>query len=993
MVVLVAVSAGILADRYRPIPLEIWAAFGLGSLAGWAVCWSWKRDGLASGWLLLALVSAGGLWHHLRWRMFSPWEIARYVAGSAEYINVSSQAEASADVFSQTEISESVTMVDPDFQPLWGRSLPVALEGTVQTTPHAVPLSRIILWQRERNLRLFQFQVAVCRVRDQTQWRPASGRVLVWVNARRLEDLTGRFGLGDRVRIFGQLGRMAPPANPGQYDFADRVRGDRILCTLRCFGPECIELLAFEPWYRPDRLLEAFRRHSAARFHEHMPGGGEDYGSGNAEWGNGGFSGGTKGADAHTPGELSPTGHLAATILLGLREDLPPDFTEPFIRTGTVHLLAISGFHVGLVALVVSCLMRLAGAGRTVEISAIALGCLVYMLLSGARPPTVRATILVGLACLAALAGRRPLSWNTLAAAGLVVLALNPAELFRLGTQLSFLSVGALMLLVPEGQLPRLTPPKPPPETLWPLPRWLQNLHQWLPWNWAVPEGQQTVWRSVRRWKQYFWTWLGALDPADPLDRLIGRSMTPAERLVRRLVRTVGFMFLAGAAIWGIVTPLIMARMHLCPLVGLLLNALAWIPMTGAMISGFLFLALGWLWTPLGWLLGRACYFCLHTLQRLVDSAVQWPGSYFWTPGPETWWLVGFYGGLAAWLLWGRFRLRRRWALAALAIWMAVGLCAHPVRQALRPQTPGRWECTFLSVGHGLAVVIHLPNGQTWLYDAGAVAPPDRTAQIIAGYLWSRGIRQVDAVFLSHLDQDHFNALPGLLERIRIQRVIMASEMLRKIGRLWREYENLRQQEIADSEQADRSALASAPPLPPELELYQAIRQRNVLIYTIDAPWQWQPAPAIACWVFHPPIHGVPGSDNANSLVLALQVHGRRVLLAGDLEPPGLQKLFAQPAWHCDLLLVPHHGSQKSRPAELARWSRPQWAVISGGWFLNSQVAEQLYRSAGARVCHTGRHGALFAELLPQQVHLHSQWTPKLSSLPQSHQKAPKPAN
>jgi competence protein ComEC len=1009
MVVLAAMSAGIVADRYSGIPLGLWTLLAGGGLTGWLACWTWKRDRLACAGLLVAVAAGGGAWHHLWWRLFNPWEMARYATGPATSSPGSLLTEGHFPTDSESQgvmLPEAAPEGDGQSWPDRWPVKPVALEATVLSTPYAVPLSSTSPWHREKNLRRFRFVAAVCRIRHRSQWRPASGRVLVWVAAHRLEDLTGRFGLGDRIRIFGQLGRIPPPANPGQYDFADLMRSYRVLCTLSCSGPECIELIYSAAWYRPDRLLDAFRRYSAARFLQDMPNpqrkslpnrqrewAGEASGADRSEEAAARQVADAVVADAAESG-ASAIAQLAATILLGLREELPPDYTEPFVRTGTVHLLAISGFHVGMVMVLVGLLMRVAGAGQKVEMVVVAGACLAYMFLSGARPATVRAVVLVELACLAAVAGRRPFGWNTLAAAGLIILTLNPTELFRLGTQLSFLSVGALFLLVPEGRLPRLTPPKPPGSPWYPAPGWLRHLQQRLG-NQTAPQGQKSAWQLVRRWMDSVGTWLGPLDATEPLDRLILHSMSRTERCLRWLVRTIGFMVFAGAAIWAVVTPLVMARMHLCPLSGLLLNVPACFATMGAMISGGLFLIAGWIWTPLGRLLAGFCYFCLKFLTGLIDWAAEWPGSYFWTPGPASWWLAGFYGGLAAWLVWLRRRWSLRWAVAALGVWIALGLWANPILQSLRRSEPGQWECAFLSVGHGLAVVLHLPDGQTWLYDAGSVGPPERTAELIAGYLWSRGIRRLNTVFLSHADQDHYNALPELMERISIDRVIMPSRMLRQIGQLGRAEQPASPSEKSpaggavcqkaaatdqakegvsvDSRQENRQGKPSAGEAPLS-KLYDAIRREGGFIYSIHAPWSWQPAPGMTCWVFHPPAQGVPGNDNANSLVLGLEIHGRRVLLAGDLEPPGIQRVLVQPRWPCDLMLVPHHGSRKSMPAALAEWCRPHWAVISGGRLLPTKETEHHYRSAGARIVHTGRHGAILAELSPQQVRLHTQW-------------------
>ena len=71
--------------------------------------------------------------------------------------------------------------------------------------------------------------------------------------------------------------------------------------------------------------------------------------------------------------------------------------------------------------------------------------------------------------------------------------------------------------------------------------------------------------------------------------------------------------------------------------------------------------------------------------------------------------------------------------------------------------------------------------------------------------------------------------------------------------------------------------------------------------------------------VLHPPRRGVLGSDNANSIVLAVEYQGRRVLLTGDLESPGLDDLLAEEPLDCDVVLAPHHGSGFSDPPGTGR--------------------------------------------------------------------------
>ena len=132
--------------------------------------------------------------------------------------------------------------------------------------------------------------------------------------------------------------------------------------------------------------------------------------------------------------------------------------------------------------------------------------------------------------------------------------------------------------------------------------------------------------------------------------------------------------------------------------------------------------------------------------------------------------------------------------------------------------------------------------------------------------------------------------------------------------------------------------------------------------------WRFRPAigsPAADCTleVLHPSAKGLLGRENVNSLVVSAEYRGRRILLTGDLEPPGLNELLADAPLHCDVLLVPHHGSRQSDPRLLSQWSTPTWAVISADRRYDLHEVEGIYQQAGSRVLHTAETGAVTARV------------------------------
>jgi competence protein ComEC len=238
-------------------------------------------------------------------------------------------------------------------------------------------------------------------------------------------------------------------------------------------------------------------------------------------------------------------------------------------------------------------------------------------------------------------------------------------------------------------------------------------------------------------------------------------------------------------------------------------------------------------------------------------------------------------------------------------------------------------------MGHGTCVVLELPGGQTLIYDAGSLGSPEGATRSVASYLWSRGITRIDAVVLSHSDIDHYNAMPGLIERFDVSAVYVSPLMF-------------------DPWATDGQLTAPN-------YLRETLEQAGVPLHEIWMNDRLQVADSeVVIDILHPPRTGVVGRDNANSILLNVQYAGHTVLLPGDLESPGIEAVLAEPAIDCDILLAPHHGSTGSDPPGFARWCTPQWVVVSGR--AHSHEGEQTagpYRDVGGQMLHTADLGAV----------------------------------
>ncbi len=694
-----------------------------------------------------------------------------------------------------------------------------------------------------------RLQIDVIRVRDGRQWRAAAGRSVLFVDGHLLGVRAG-----DRLRVYAQLSAPPPALNPGQFDYAHHLRADRILSRFSANYPDCVSVVQAGKWWHPGNWIDRIRGRTDRLL-----------------W---------RSLDHQRSG-------LAAALLLGMREQVVAERTEPFLETGAMHLLAISGMHVGIVASIVLLVVRLGWFPRKAGLLSVAAITIGYALLADAQPPVVRASVLVCISCLAALLWRRGLTLGALAAAGAVVLWNNPGDLFRTGPQLSFIAAATLI--------------------------WFSGRHR-------------------------------DASPVDPLRRLIDQSRTWPDRAARRIAVWLWELTLFSFAVWLVTLPLVAARFHIVATTAPLLSTLLWLPVASALMSGFAVLASGWLWAPLAAIPAAVCDGSLWLLESGVELAAAIPHGHFWVAGPGDWWLGVFYGILAFWLFVPRWQPPRRWTVAITALWCAVGIGNAPLSESIstwQRQRPPELRCTFTSVGHGCSVVVELPGGQTLLYDCGQLGSPTSGARTIAGCLWQQGITHLDAVVISHADVDHYNALPELLRRFSVGVVYVSHVMFE---------ENARALEtLADS-----------------------LAQAGVRVVEISGGERLATNDGTTIQVLHPPPRGVLGSDNANSIVLAIEFDQRRILLTGDLETPGMEDVTAEEPWDCDILLAPHHGSPRSDPLRFALWCRPEWVVISGGRNVDFAGAGQVYAQRGANVLHTARDGAVHCVLNRNGVHVTS---------------------
>lgn len=413
-----------------------------------------------------------------------------------------------------------------------------------------------------------------------------------------------------------------------------------------------------------------------------------------------------------------PQASLLAGILLGNDNGMPPDLDEAFRTTGMTHIIAISGFNIAILIVILVTLSQPLLGRRGAVLFAVA-GIAFYTLLVGADASVVRAAIMGTVYLLTSRwLGRPAFSVASLLLAGMVMTAIRPLTLWDVGFQLSFAATLSLMLYAD------------------PLTRWTrQRLLQWLD-------------RGV-------------------VEKLMG---VLSEAVIITLAAQI------------LTLPLIVGHFGQLSLVSLVANALILPAQPGVMIVGGLATLLGMVVPLLGQVVGWVAWlFLSYTIWwvralaavpgAVVPLALPWAGValIYAVIAGGTWLVRQQQDRRRRLLARARDDLARRVALGGSVIGMLL-ITGWGVTQP-----DGLLHVAFLDVGQGDAIFIQTPTGRQILIDGGQF--PSRLNDRLGRQMpfWDR---EIDLMVATHADADHVSGLVGVFDRYRVGRLITdGSEM------------------------------------------------------------------------------------------------------------------------------------------------------------------------------------------------------------------------
>jgi len=710
------------------------------------------------------------------------------------------------------------------------------------------------------------------------QYCKASGLVLLTLNGQLPEGLNP----GDRFLVKTNLSRVHTYSTPGSFNYQKYLATQSIYIKGWIQSPHSIIKVHSPEPYLPTSVLTTVS-YLPERIRNHIAG--------------------------FLDNTLSqPARGLYKAILIGDRNDVPVSVLNNFIRAGCLHILAISGMHMGLLALITigivfwilkrSTWLLLHTSGLKVAVSIAFLPLFFYALIAGFNIPVLRALLMTIVFILAILFDRPGNLINHILLAAFLILAWKPFAIFSASFQLSFSAVIAIGLL---------------------YPLFYRFFLQEFQTNFSISTNTPVI------------------------------VTQPPAGLVRKTSIIISKWLLSGialstAAMLG-TFPLLLFHFNrfspVAPFSNLLVEPLIcfWSLIIGLAAS------LSLPFEPaLAKILFTAGGVGLIAAERVCAFFSALPFSSLWLPTPSPVEIMAAYLFLLSSIMALHLCGKQRRCFLFLAFFFLFSAAAINI---IAKKPSGTASITFLDVGHGASILLQLPENRNILIDGGSSTQNDRFnigERVIGPFLWKRKINHLNAVIITHPHADHYNGLPFILARFRPKE-------------LWingRPGQDKEYQELLDlaSQLGIDTKIAKT-----EDVLFQTSSARLVCLHS----GKETSSPIFA----HDPDTLI--NPNDFSIVLRLETNSKSFLFPADISAVMAEMLFRQSKQiKADVLMAPHHGSSSSMSQNFIRAVAPEYLVISAGRDNPFSFPDKSFydlQQKGIEVLSTDRDGTITFEV------------------------------
>lgn len=253
--------------------------------------------------------------------------------------------------------------------------------------------------------------------RSAGEWRPFGGKTLINIKE---DSLNEGYRIGDKIIVKGHPKHVPKPANPGEFDYKQYLSLQGIYLS-NFSAPEHIIVYENSPpsWFKLYPLLA--RQKIELILNKFIKGEQEK--------------------------------EILRALILGDKSKLDDQLQNAYVSAGAMHILAVSGLHVGIIFSILQIILSPLKRGRKTKFAfaAISISVLVfYAFLSGLSPSVCRAVLMTSLIIVSQVLKRKSNIYNTLAVAAFFLLIYDPYQLFSVGFQLSFIAVLGIVYLQPR---------------------------------------------------------------------------------------------------------------------------------------------------------------------------------------------------------------------------------------------------------------------------------------------------------------------------------------------------------------------------------------------------------------------------------------------------------------------------------------------------------------------------------------------------------------
>lgn len=600
---------------------------------------------------------------------------------------------------------------------------------------------------------------------------------------------------------------------------------------------------------------------------------------------------------------MSPEGEIIQAMILGDQKEIPKDVMEKFNKTGTTHIIAISGFNIGIIAALSIIVARMIMTFSTylllrfnifVATTVFAIIPVVfYTFIAGGGMSVLRAAIMSITFMIAIIIGKERDLYNTLALAAFIILAISPYALFDISFQLSFMAVWSILFCTPR-------------------------LMEWLPKDSPDVTSRYSIFyrKTVRNILIF---------------------------VIVSLSATLGTLPLIVFYFNRVSTIVLFSNVLVVPVLGIIAIPVCTAIVAAALIS-----------TPLAIFFIHVSSFLVWISVAMVDFLASIPGSSFFISTPTLPELVLYYCLLITGIKLldvriakhnnkdiKKYSTRHSFIYGTAFIVVLFLLLIDAVYLNTRDRFEKNMKVTAIDVGQGSSILIQLPSGKKMLIDGGGFPEGrfDVGKYVVAPYLWHERISKIDIVVLTHPHPDHLNGLLYILSNFKVDEVWTNGDDTDNDD--YREFVNVIQEKKIKHQSVS--------------ETTQTLIMNNVMIEILN-PAENSENRTDNSRDFE--------KENNRSVVMRIVYKDISFLFPGDISEEAENRMTGlQRPMRSQVVFIPHHGGFTSSSEPFVRRMLPEIAVVSCGVdniykFPHPEVLKR-YSMLGTKIFRTDKNGAV----------------------------------